>query len=218
MPKRIVIAGAGGFGREVLGLLDRDQFTPVGFVDPDPRRNVDLPLPILGNDEFLREIRERGMASCVCVAIGNPARRKAVFRFAEECGMEIPPVVHHSAVIFSSSVLSAGVIVFPLAVITANCRIGRGVLINTGATIAHDDEIGDFANIGPGAHLAGYVKIGSEAIVGIGATFREHVSVGDRAVVGAGSLVLDDIEAGLTAFGIPAKPRARSSGPAGVNP
>jgi len=207
VPQPIAIAGAGGFGREVLDLLDRDRFTPVGFIAPGAPDGVELPLPILGDDGLIPSLAARGIATCLCVAIGHPRRREAVFEIAKACGLALPPLVHRSAVIFATTSIGAGAIIFPQVVVTANCRIGEGVLINSGASLGHDADVGDYSNIGPGARLAGHLTLGRRVVVGIGACFRENVRLGDDAIIGAGSVVLRDVEAGATVFGVPAKAR-----------
>lgn len=207
MTEKIVIVGAGGFGREVFDLLDRNLFTPVGFIDPNPPRGVELPLPVLGDDSFIKVLKARDIAQCLCVAIGNPQRRRAIFQLAAESGLRLPAIVHSSAVVFPSSTVERGAIVFPHAVITASCRISQGVLVNCGATLGHDVNIGDFTNIGPGAHLAGCIDIGQEVFVGIGACVREKTRIEDRAIIGAGSVVVKDVVAGTTVYGVPARER-----------
>jgi serine acetyltransferase len=57
--------------------------------------------------------------------------------------------------------------------------------------------------------LAGYVHLETGVYIGAGAVVRHRVTIGSRAVVGMGSIVLNDVPAGQTVAGIPARPLAR---------
>ncbi len=53
------------------------------------------------------------------------------------------------------------------------------------------------------------MTVGQGALVGIGATVMPGRSVGDWSVVGAGACVIEDVPAGVTVVGVPAKPLQR---------
>jgi acetyltransferase-like isoleucine patch superfamily enzyme len=57
----------------------------------------------------------------------------------------------------------------------------------------------------PGACVSGDATIGTAALIGTNATVLEKVTVGDGAVVGAGAVVVQDVPAGATVVGVPAK-------------
>ncbi len=203
--EKIVILGAGGFGREVYYLIDRTRFEPVGFLDPGVVRLQELPIPILGNDSMLCELqKKRDVHSCV-VAVGDITKRKYIYSSVSNYDMKLPVIVSTNATVMSSDI-AKGTIVYPGVVVMNDCVIGEGVLINSGATFGHNVKIDNFCNINPGVHLAGGIHIGKEAFIGMGTLVRENVSIGDRAVVGAGSLVLENIPADSLAYGRPAKP------------
>lgn len=206
-PEKIAIVGAGGFGREVFELLDRARFLPVGFIDRTAPGDPTLPAPVLGNDDLISELMPRAIASCLCVALGNPRHRRRVSDLARAHGIKQPAIIHSLSLILASTAVGDGVVIFPGVIVTSNCRIGRGALLNSGATLGHDVDVGEYANIGPGVHLAGHVKIGAGAVIGIGASVRENIRIGDGAVIGAGSVVVKDVEPGVTAYGVPARAR-----------
>jgi sugar O-acyltransferase (sialic acid O-acetyltransferase NeuD family) len=207
MKERIVIVGAGGFGREVLQLLDCKRYIPVGFIDPDADSRSKLPLPVLGDDTLICELRKRGIASCACVAIGDHKRREILSHLAVQYGLKLPPIIHENAVVLTDYLIGDGTIIYPNVVVMNDCRIGKGVLMNAGVTLGHDVEIGDFSNVNPGAHLAGRVRIGKHVFIGIGASIIENLIIGDESVVGAGSVVISDVSPKTTMYGVPAKPK-----------
>jgi len=92
-------------------------------------------------------------------------------------------------------------VVHARAVIGSNCYIGPNVIIGGRSGQHAVPEIGDDVFIGAGARILGPVKIGK------GAT------------VGAASLVLEDVIAGSTVVGAPARSieNARKEAPSGVS-
>lgn len=77
--------------------------------------------------------------------------------------------------------------------IDAGVRIGRKVGIMHNVTIAPSDD------------RPGMPVIGDSVYIGTGATILGPVVIGDGARVASNSLVLDDVPAGATAVGVPAR-------------
>ncbi len=100
--------------------------------------------------------------------------------------------------------------------ISSHCRIAT----ESGISIGESTLIAAYAYIGPGNHQRdaegnllvdgemekqGGVRIGKRCWIGARATILDGVSIGDGAIVGAHALVKDDVPAGATVVGIPAK-------------
>lgn len=79
-----------------------------------------------------------------------------------------------------------GIVIHPEAVIGVNCLIFQQVTIGVG-TVPGTPVIGGHVDVGAGAKILGGIKIG------------------DHAQIGANSVVLQDVPAGTTAVGIPAR-------------
>jgi serine O-acetyltransferase len=105
-----------------------------------------------------------------------------------------------------------------LAVLTGQVCIGRTVLIRPGVYVAHGQvAIDGFTTIDSGVLLLPDVTIGScegdsrgptiemGARVGTGAKVFGDIAVRRRAVIGANAVVLEDVPAGATAVGVPAR-------------
>jgi len=206
------IFGSGGAGRELLeiatGFLSvtrKDAFR-IMFVDIDGKRQAN-DCPVLSPEAF-------GMVSegekRFALGIGDIATRRSVVAQCEASKIEPLSIISISAVVFASSTLGVGAVVYPLASISANVTIGRFFRADMGARIAHDCEIGDNVVISPGAVVNGRVRIGTDVFIGAGAVIRNGTSrrpllVGERAIIGMGAIVTRDVGAGQTVIGNPAR-------------
>ena len=209
---KTIIAGAGGFGLEVLEIIrDIGGYDVVGFLDADPeKKGTELRnIPVLGGDDRLLALRDDGIVA-IAVAIGAGRVRQHLLRKVQEFHYDIPALIHPRAYIASDVVIGPGTIVYPGAVIMPGCKLGEGVLINGGAVLGHDVMVGSYSNINPGVSIAGRVNIGERVLVGIGSTILENCSIGDDARIGAGAAVIEDVSKEITVVGVPAKPTRKS--------
>jgi len=199
-PTAILVYGAGGHGKSVIDLLlSLGSFRIAGVLDDDPNVSGSLMgVPVLGGGEQLPDLFNRGIRLAVNAVggIGNLQVRVKVFQRLAGAGFSCPAVVHPSAVVERSAVLSPGMQVFPQSYVGSDVRAGFGTIINTGAIVSHDCRLGAFANISPGAILAGGVEIGEGVLVGMGATINLLVKVGPGARIGNGATIKTDVPAG----------------------
>jgi sugar O-acyltransferase (sialic acid O-acetyltransferase NeuD family) len=194
--------GSGGHAKVVMEVaapsLRSEAFV---FVDDDPSKiggRLDGH-PICS----FAEAAQRATTFLVC--IGNNRMRAERFAEAVDKGLTPLTVVHPSAIISETAVLSSGTVVMPRVVINAGASVGADCIVNSGAIIEHDCTVGDHAHISPGAVLGGGVCIGRYVHVGLNASVLPGVSIGEGAVVGAGAVVLRDVPPGVIVAGVPAK-------------
>ncbi len=90
----------------------------------------------------------------------------------------VPLMIHHHGQIFVAS----------------GSRIGSRCQIFQGVTIGES-----------GGHRAGRPTIGEDVIIGAGAKVLGAVQIGNGARIGANAVVVDDVPAGATVIGIPAR-------------
>ena len=199
---KTVIIGAGGFGREVFHLLDKDLYDCIGFIDYEKKEK--RPRPIIGLEaDMVKLVKKYKFPNCV-LAIGDIKIRKKIQNKIDEFPIKYPKIIDSSVRCFSKDI-GDGVIIYPGVIIMNDCKIGKFTLLNAGVTLGHNVIIGDFCNINPGAHLAGKIKIGEGTFIGIGASIKEEITIGKNAIIGAGSLVIEDVPDNTTVYGIPAK-------------
>lgn len=199
--KAIVVYGGGGHGKAVIELIHAvGGYSLIGVVDDglEPGSFV-LGVPVLGDGErALPALHEAGcrLAINAVGGIGAISSRIQVFERLEEAGFGSPALVHPSAVLEPSALLSSGVQVLPLAYVGSSARIGRGAIINTGAIVSHDCELADYVNLAPGAILAGAVRVGKGSLIGMGVTVNLNVRIGARARIGNSATVKADVPDG----------------------
>lgn len=83
--------------------------------------------------------------------------------------------------------------------------IGEYAYVMKHAHVGHDAYIGGNVNLAPGCVIGGHVHVGAGSRVGIGAVIRPRIDIGDGCVIGAGAVVVDNVPAGETWVGNPAR-------------
>ncbi len=84
-------------------------------------------------------------------------------------------------------------------------RIGAGTKIDNLCQIAHNCEIGQGCLIAAQVGIAGTVTIGHGVQIGGQTGFRDNITIGDGVKLGGCSAVMNDIPAGETWAGVPAR-------------
>src|SRR5579872_4722284 len=207
---RLLIFGAGGFGREVAWLAQqcRGERTDIAFCVDQARYLSDavngIPVKLLA--DFSDDITDR---LAYVVALGDPAQRARAVGLCAAMGMRPATLVHPRVEASRWIEIGAGSILCAGVIATTNIVIGAHVHINLDCTIGHDVVIGDYATLSPGVHVSGNVTIGNGAFIGTGATIinggsDSPLSIGDGAVVAAGACVTRPVEPGAMVAGVPA--------------
>ncbi|MFJ6303418.1 acetyltransferase [Pseudarthrobacter oxydans] len=212
--KSVVVIGAGGFGREVLDILESLQqrsmtgLDILGVIDDGPSsislsRLEDRGYAYLGPlDDWL----ERGIAAMYVVAIGNPVVRKRICSKIESFqALEAFTAVHPSAVMGSAVRLGKGTVICAGVNISTNVATGGHVHLNPGAIIGHDSILHSFVSVNPGAIVSGDVTLGEESLLGAGAVVLQGLAVGAGSTVGAGAVVTRDVGDNIVVKGVPAR-------------
>lgn len=208
--QNVIIFGAGGFGREVLEIL-KDQnkvfetWDILGFIDDTlPVGQHVNGFPILGNMDWFSN--NHNNAGCL-VAIGDPLIKWKIIEELEKYGVNFVNAIHPSVIMSDSVELGKNVIICAGCILTVNIKIGSHVILNLNSTVGHDVIIEDYCSIMPSVKINGNVLLKKGVYIGSGATIIQHINIGELSTIGAGAVVVRDIPNGVTAIGIPAKPR-----------
>ncbi|WNJ20714.1 acetyltransferase [Pontibacter sp. G13] len=212
-PSKLFIIGAGGFGKEVLGLvrdLQQSQSSEevMGFIDEELVGKLIQGVSVLGNDEMA--IRELPRDWRFVVAVGNSQLRSRIFRRYLQAGFQPVSLIHPSSIIGEQVALGIGTIVCAGSILTTDIRVGKGGIFNLHTSVGHDCQLGEFVTMSPGARLSGGVKVGNECEFGTNAVAIPEIAIGHRVRLGAGAVAISDLPDNQTYVGVPAKPVALS--------
>lgn len=209
--KDIAIFGVGGFGREVLALIQdinrvEPQWNIVGFFDDGYDKDLMINgYPTLGNVEDLNQW-ETDIA--IAISIGSPVIKKKILANIHNPKVTYPTLIHPSVwfgdknfvKIGKGGIFCAGVM------ITTNIVIKDYVILNLQCTVGHDSVINDYAAFMPSVNISGEVNVGEGVYVGTGAKIINQLEIGDYTIVGAGAVVSKTLPSHCTAVGVPAIP------------
>ena len=209
--KDIAIFGVGGFGREVLALIQdinrvEPQWNIVGFFDDGYEKGLMINgYPTLGKVEDLNKW-ETDIA--VAISIGSPVIKKKILDNIHNPKVSYPTLIHPSVWIGDKNYveIGKGCIFCAGVMITTNIAIRDFVILNLQCTVGHDSVINDYAAFMPSVNISGEVNIGEGVYVGTGAKIINQLEIGNYTIVGAGAVVSKTLPAHCTAVGVPAKP------------
>lgn len=217
MADTLVVVGAGGFGREVLDVVDAVNaaadapvWTVAGVVDDRPT-DANLAhlrtrgVPHLGTTADLIDADPASRPTHYLVGIGNPAVRRTIAERLDGAGLVPATVVHPSVTVGFDVEVGPGSVLCAGVRITTHIRIGRHVHLNLNATIGHDTVIGDYVSANPLASISGDCVIEDEVLVGVSGVILNGLRVGRGSVVGGSACVVKDVPPGVVVKGIPAR-------------
>lgn len=209
--KDIAIFGVGGFGREVLALIQdinrvEPQWNIVGFFDDGYEKGLMINgYPTLGKVEDLNKW-ETDIA--IAISIGSPVIKKKILDNIHNPKVSYPTLIHPTVWIGDRNYMEIGkgCIFCAGVMITTNIAIRDFVILNLQCTVGHDSVINDYAAFMPSVNISGEVNIGEGVYVGTGAKIINQLEIGDYTIVGAGAVVSKTLPSHCTAVGVPAKP------------
>ncbi|CAN5548671.1 acetyltransferase [soil metagenome] len=193
---RIVIVGAGGYGRLALDVLVSAGFEPwiMGFYD-DAHRALSERVrgfPILGDIGMLKSMLSVETVQ-VIVAITSNQDRLRVANSIRGLGGQFTTAVHPMAYVSDEasvgdgSVVAAGAVIHPGAVLGSHCYSGPQTVVDRDAEVGAGVWISAGAVVGSGARVGARVVLGQNSCVGRKAAVGGDKEVGALQAVASGS-------------------------------
>jgi len=208
MRQDIFIYGAGGFGREVLSLINRlntvnNVWNILGFIDDGiPPGTFISDIPVLGDINFINNYEQK---VAVAIAVGNVKLIKGIYESIKNSNVYYPNIIDPLALIDPTVKLGKGNIITYLNFLSCNVVLNDFNILNTKCAIGHDSHLGSFNILNPNVQISGNVQIGNETFWGLNSSVVQGKRIANNSTIGASSLLLKSIkEEGSFYFGIPA--------------
>ena len=206
--KKLIIVGAGGFGREVLGFarsiprIYRD-WNVYGFLDDNPSAlqkfstGIAILGPIVGY-----EPKEDEVFTC---AIAEPLVRLEICRKLLQNKANFVNIISPSATIGENTSIGKGLILGAYSALSVNVRVGDFAIINSYSSLGHDAVLEDGCTLSAYCAVTGGVHVGEGSFLGTQSVILPTLKVGRYTKIGAGSIVVRNIKNGVAVFGNPAR-------------
>lgn len=204
--RQLLIVGAGGFGREVLGYIEDDNplFRVKGFLDSrsDALAGTPRSVGIVGDPlTWQPQSDEVFMA-----ALGDPHLRfKYTATLRDVHDVDFATVVHPRANVSRHARIQRGCIIAPNVGISVDTHIEEFTCIQEYTVIGHDARIGKWCQVNSHCTIAGGAVIGDFVTIHPNCVITSRAVIGTGSIVGPGSVVMGRIPPGITVLGNPAR-------------
>lgn len=137
---RLVILGAGGYGRTVADVAEQLGYEDIIVLDDalEGKEISTFTQHIADDTEFIP-------------AFGNNEFRMRWIDSITDVGGRLATLIHLSAFVSPKAQIGQGTVILPGAVINTETKIGKGCIINIGALVDHGNMIGEGCHICCGA-------------------------------------------------------------------
>lgn len=207
--KKIIIVGAGAFGREVEWLIERNnsinkEYDVLGYADDSKKvgKEVGYSKVLCKIDDLLNYKEEIG----IVIAIANCNIRKKIYeKLKNNKNLYFPNIIDKNSIIDKDVKLGIGNIICAGTIATVNITISNFNIIDLNCTLGHDDILNDYITIYPNVNLSGCVEIKDLVEIGTGTQIIQGKCITSNVIIGAGATVVKDIDEAGTYVGVPAK-------------
>ena len=145
--KRLVILGAGGYGRTVADVAHQLGYSTIVLDDADPAH------PLSTFSSFIDE------HTSFIPAFGNNSFRLEWINKIEENGGQLATLIHPTSYVSPTAIISPGTVILPHSIVNTDVVVGKGCIINLGAIADHGCILEEGVHIAPGAIVKGENRI-----------------------------------------------------------
>lgn len=212
--KDIAIFGAGGFGKEVVCLvdainrkeIDNNKWNFIGFFDDAIEIDTQISRfgKVLGGIEAINDWNK---PLDLVIAIGNGRILKKLADIIINPNINFPNLIHPTVDILDldSFEIGKGNIIQRNCTGSCNIALGDFNVLNSAVQLGHDDILGSYNVLMPGVRISGTVTMGDENFFGVGSIVLQQIKIGNNIRLGAGSVLMTKPKDGNLYIGNPAK-------------
>lgn len=185
MKDKLLLVGAGGFGRIVMeqAVKEYDCY----FVDDSyPQKQEVCGIPLVGKIADLPALFNSYKQ--LIVVIGNPRLRERIYKQAQTIGYVCPNIIANSAYISPFATIGNGCVILHNAVVQNEAVLGNGVLLNPGVEVHHNCTVGDYALIYSNSVIRTYAHIGKRVQIGSTVSVSVNTIVKDDEIIPDGTV------------------------------
>jgi sugar O-acyltransferase (sialic acid O-acetyltransferase NeuD family) len=207
--RKIAIAGAGGFSKEVyLTISDinktESKWDFIGFFDDNvPKGRFFMDFRVLGNMNDLDQIDEE---VDVVIAAGKSYNIISILNKLHSNKLGFPNLLHPACQFlhFESLTIGIGNIIQPYSSLSADNKIGNYNVFNAGVRVGHDTVIGNYNTFATSTLISGGVEIGNQNDFGMNSGIIQYKKVGSRNVIAPMSVLFKSVKDDGHYMGVPA--------------
>lgn len=183
MKEKLLLVGAGGFGRVVLE--HASSIYDCAFLDDGEQTVVDG-VPIIGKTSDMASFYPE--YKLLLVTIGNNMLRERLYQKAASIGYSFPNIIHPTAYVSPHAHIGYGCVILNNAVVQNNARCGNGCILNPGVELHHDSTIGSYCLVYTNSVVRSLTHVGDRVWIGSTATVSTSAIVPDDAIIGDGEV------------------------------
>ena len=142
---RLIILGAGGYGRTVADVAAQTgEYSKILFLDDNS-----VAPDVIGKCAEFERFRD-GQTAFYPAFGNNESRLKWLYRLRDVCCV-IPTIIHPTAYVSPTAQIEPGAAILPHAVVNTNCVVKAGCIVNCGAIVDHGCVLEEGVHICVGA-------------------------------------------------------------------
>lgn len=145
--ERLVILGAGGYGRTVADVAYQLDYSTIVLDDADSAH------PLSSFQSYINP------STYFISAFGNNAFRLEWINRIEGSSGQLATLIHPTAYVSPTTTISPGTVILPHAIVNTDVVVGKGCIINLGAIVDHGCILEEGVHICLGAIVKGENRI-----------------------------------------------------------
>jgi sugar O-acyltransferase (sialic acid O-acetyltransferase NeuD family) len=207
--KRLLIIGAGSFGREVLEYAEDiviagiQEWTIGGFIDDNIHAldGYDVNYPIVGRiEDYIPQTDDVFIS-----AFGEGKQRVRYAEIIRLRGGIFTNIIHPQAKLLHRVSIGIGSIIGMNTLIANDTICGDFLYMNYGSIVGHDNVLGIGCTLNVYSGTNGCCTIGDYVYMGTHAVVIPGKKIGNNVNIAAGAVVFNNVKASVIIYGNPAK-------------